>query len=120
MCSNITLDSRLIARLLNFSLSKRFSNTYTCTIKSYTVKATANFEGDKRVDIATYVVNAPANLYARTARFYDVTFRIGEIGSTYFSGAVLSGGEYDRTDDNRGVSGIHGGGSTAVSGGEGD
>jgi len=64
----------------------------TIDISTDTVKATANFEGDKRVDIATYVVNAPDNLYARTARFYDVTFRIGEIGSTYFSGAVLSGG----------------------------
>jgi hypothetical protein len=64
----------------------------TIDISTDTVKATANFEGDKRVDIATYVVNAPANLYARTARFYDVTFRIGEIGSIYFSGAVLSGG----------------------------
>ena len=64
----------------------------TIDISTDAVKATANFEGDKRVDIATYVVNAPANLYARTARFYDVTFRIGEIGSTYFSGFVLSGG----------------------------
>jgi hypothetical protein len=64
----------------------------TIDISADSVKATANFEGDKRVDIATYVVNAPANLYARTARFYDVTFRIGEIGSIYFSGAVLSGG----------------------------
>jgi hypothetical protein len=60
-------------------------------ISTDTVKATANFEGDNRIDIATYVVDAPANLYARTARFYDVTFRIGEIGSIYFSGAVLSG-----------------------------
>ena len=75
------------------------TDSYTYLLKSAqiqvsteAVKATANFEGDKRVDIATYVVNAPANLYARTARFYDVTFRIGEIGSIYFSGAVLSGG----------------------------
>jgi hypothetical protein len=63
----------------------------TIDISTDAVKATANFEGDNRVDIATYVVNAPANLYARTARFYDVTFRIGEIGSIYFNGAVLSG-----------------------------
>jgi hypothetical protein len=63
----------------------------TIDISTDTVRASANFEGDYRVDIATYVANAPDNLYARTARFYDVKFRIGEIGSIYFIGAVLSG-----------------------------
>jgi len=55
------------------------------------VKATASFQGDRRIDLATYVTSAPDNLYARTARFYDVRFQIGKIGGYYFIGNILSG-----------------------------
>lgn len=55
------------------------------------VKATASFQGDRRIDLATYVTSAPDNLYARTARFYDVRFQIGKIGGVYFIGNILSG-----------------------------
>ncbi len=55
------------------------------------VKATASFQGDRRIDLATYVTSAPDNLYARTARFYDVRFQIGKIGGFYFIGNILSG-----------------------------
>ena len=65
----------------------------TIDISADAVKATANFEGDNRVDIATYVSNAPQDLYARTARFYDTKFTLGLIGasSETFSGNILSG-----------------------------
>ncbi len=65
----------------------------TIDISSDAVKATANFEGDNRIDIATYVTNAPDNLYARTARFYDTKFTLGLIGTTpeTFSFNILSG-----------------------------
>jgi hypothetical protein len=65
----------------------------TIDISADAVKATANFEGDNRIDIATYVTNAPDNLYARTARFYDTKFTLGLIGTTpeTFSFNILSG-----------------------------
>jgi hypothetical protein len=62
-------------------------------ISAEAVKATANFEGDNRVDIATYAIAAPENLYARTARFYDTKFTLGPIGVTEdtFLYNILSG-----------------------------
>ena len=61
-------------------------------ISAEAVKATANFEGDNRVDIATYAIAAPDNLYARTARFYDTKFTLGPIGVTDdFRYNILSG-----------------------------
>ena len=60
-------------------------------VSTEAVKVTANFQGDRRIDIATYVTSAPDNLYARTARFYDVKFQIGKIGGFYFIGNILSG-----------------------------
>jgi hypothetical protein len=62
-------------------------------ISAEAVKATANFEGDNRVDIATYAIAAPENLYARTARFYDTKFTLGPIGVTKdtFLYNILSG-----------------------------
>jgi hypothetical protein len=62
-------------------------------ISAEAVKATANFEGDSRVDIATYAIAAPENLYARTARFYDTKFTLGPIGVTEdtFLYNILSG-----------------------------
>ena len=62
-------------------------------ISAEAVKATANFEGDNRVDIATYAIAAPENLYARTARFYDTKFTLGPLGVTEdtFLYNILSG-----------------------------
>ncbi len=63
----------------------------TIDISTDSVKASANFEGDNRIDITNYVTQAPDNLYARTARFYDVRFQVGTIGGYYFIGNILSG-----------------------------
>jgi hypothetical protein len=63
----------------------------TIDISADAVKATANFEGDNRINIATYVSNAPDNLYARTARFYDTKFTLGLIGTTAETFNILSG-----------------------------
>jgi len=60
-------------------------------ISAEAVKATANFEGDSRVDIATYAIAAPENLYARTARFYDTKFTLGPIGVIEDTFNILSG-----------------------------
>lgn len=63
----------------------------TIDVSTDTVRASANFEGDSRIDITNYVTQAPDNLYARTARFYDVRFQVGTIGGYYFIGNILSG-----------------------------
>ena len=63
----------------------------TIDVSTDTVRASANFEGDSRIDITNYVTQAPDNLYARTARFYDVRFQVGTIGGYYFTGNILSG-----------------------------
>jgi len=60
-------------------------------ISAEAVKATANFEGDSRVDIATYAIAAPENLYARTARFFDTKFTLGPIGVIEDTFNILSG-----------------------------
>lgn len=52
------------------------------------VRATANFEGDFRLDAASYNSSGVVDLLARTARFYDTVFYIGDIFYNVVSGDV--------------------------------
>lgn len=57
-------------------------------ISTEQVRATANFEGDFPLDVASYNPTGNVNLLARTARFYDTTFYFGTVTDSY---AVISG-----------------------------
>lgn len=57
-------------------------------ISTEQVRATATFEGDYALDVASYNPTGSVDLLARTARFYDTTFYFGTVTDTY---AVLSG-----------------------------
>ena len=57
-------------------------------ISTEQVRATATFEGDYALDVASYNPTGSVDLLARTARFYDTTFYFGSVTDTY---AVISG-----------------------------
>jgi hypothetical protein len=48
-------------------------------VTTESVRATTNFEGDFRLDAPVYNSSGAVNLLARTARFYDTTFYIGDL-----------------------------------------
>jgi hypothetical protein len=57
-------------------------------ISTEQVRATATFEGDYALDVASYNPTGDVNLLARTARFYDTTFYFGTVTNAY---PVISG-----------------------------
>lgn len=60
------------------------------------VRATTNFEGDFRLDAPIYNASGDVTLLARTARFYDTTFYIGDIYYNIISADVNIGFDIDR------------------------
>ena len=60
------------------------------------VRATTNFEGDFRIDIADYNISGNVDLLARTARFYDTTFYIGDLRYNVVSGDINIGFDIDK------------------------
>ncbi len=65
-------------------------------VTTESVRATTNFEGDFRLDVATYNSTGNVNLLARTARFYDTIFYIGDLNYNVVSGDININFDIDR------------------------
>ena len=65
-------------------------------VTTESVRATTNFEGDFRLDVATYNSTGDVNLLARTARFYDTIFYIGDLNYNVVSGDININFDIDR------------------------
>jgi hypothetical protein len=65
-------------------------------VTTESVRATTNFEGDFRLDVANYNTSGNTNLLARTARFYDTIFYIGDLSYNVLSGDININFDIDR------------------------
>jgi len=84
--SNVDLQ-RLALSGTNSNIAYLLKNAQI-QISTEQVRATATFEGDYALDVASYNPTGSVDLLARTARFYDTTFYFGSVTDTY---AVISG-----------------------------